>query len=207
MQSVDKCGVAKTVFYVRFFRVQMLSDESIVKELHVGNRKVFRELYDRFYVPLRAFAGHYMEDDAASDDFVQDAFLKLWEMRLNFEQIPAIKSFLYTHIRNACLNHIKHLRVCYRNKAELQTLFSEESERNFILEEEVHRRVYEVIQDLSEQSRRVVLMSMEGLTNAEIAVKLDISQNTVKTIKLRAYKVLRERLDGLHWVLFLLFLS
>lgn len=185
----------------------MLSDESVIRELHAGNRKVFRELYDRFYVSLRAFSAHYLEDDAASDDFVQDAFLKLWEMRLNFEQIPAIKSFLYTHIRNACLNHIKHLRVCHRNEAELQTLFSEESERNFVLEEEVHRRVYEVIQGLSEQSRRVVLMSMEGLTNAEIAGKLDISQNTVKTIKLRAYKVLREKLDGLHWILFLLFFS
>ena len=47
-------------------------------------------------------------------------------------------------------------------------------------------------------------MTMEGLSNPEIAKELGISANTVKTIKLRAYQVLRERLKGVQWLLLLL---
>lgn len=54
------------------------------------------------------------------------------------------------------------------------------------------------------RSRRVVILTMEGLSNPEIAKELGVSVNTVKTIKLRAYRVLRERLKGIQWLLLLL---
>lgn len=75
------------------------------------------------------------------------------------------------------------------------------------MEEEVHALIYETIKGLSVQSRRVVLMTMEGYSNPEIAEKLQISPNTVKTLKLRAYRTLRERLSGVHWLMFLLLYS
>ena len=81
---------------------------------------------------------------------------------------------------------------------------TEEGEEEFILEEEVHAMVYDAIKDLSERSRRVVILTMEGLSNPEIAKELGVSVNTVKTIKLRAYRVLRERLKGIQWLLLLL---
>ena len=56
---------------------------------------------------------------------------------------------------------------------------------------------------MSEQARRIVLQTMEGASNAEIAERLEISVNTVKTLKLRAYRILRERLKGVQWLLFL----
>jgi sigma-70, region 4 len=49
-----------------------------------------------------------------------------------------------------------------------------------------------------------VILTMEGLSNPEIAKELGVSVNTVKTIKLRAYRVLRERLKGIQWLLLLL---
>lgn len=88
---------------------------------------------------------------------------------------------------------------------ELVLWLSEEGDEEFLLEDEVHAMVYEAIKDLSEQSRRVVIMTMDGASNPEIAEQLGVSVNTVKTIKLRAYRVLRERLKGLQWLLLLLF--
>ena len=41
--------------------------------------------------------------------------------------------------------------------------------KNLFLEEEVHAMVYDAIKDLSERSRRVVILTMEGLSNPEIA--------------------------------------
>ena len=91
-----------------------------------------------------------------------------------------------------------------RNERELSEYLLCIDDEDFILENEIHEELYRALKDLPEQSRRVVVMTMHGLSNQEIASQLNISQNTVKTLKLKAYRVLRERLKNVHW--FLLFL-
>ena len=50
------------------------------------------------------------------------------------------------------------------------------------------------------------LMRIEGYTWEEIAERLEISINTVKTQKTRSYKFLRERLgDSIHSIILFLF--
>ena len=50
-------------------------------------------------------------------------------------------------------------------------------------------------------------MRIEGYTWEEIAERLEISINTVKTQKTRSYKFLRERLgDSVHSIILCLFL-
>lgn len=166
---------------------------------------VFKEIFNRYYLPVKSYAFQFVEDDETIEDFVQDAFLKVWEKREDFYYVAAIKSFLYMSVKNACLDYLRHQKVQRRNESELVMWLTEEGKEEFLLEEEVHAMVYDAIKDLSEQSRRVVIMTMEGASNLEIAKELHVSVNTVKTIKLRAYRVLRERLKGLQWLLLLLF--
>ena len=166
---------------------------------------IFKEIFDRYYLPVKSYAFRYVEDDEVIEDFVQDAFLQVWERREHCFFVAAIKSFLYTSVRNACLDHLRHQKVRRQHEPELVLWLSEEGDEEFLLEDEVHAMVYEAIKDLSEQSRRVVIMTMDGASNPEIAEQLGVSVNTVKTIKLRAYRVLRERLKGLQWLLLLLF--
>ena len=64
--------------------------------------------------------------------------------------------------------------------------------------------LYVAIDQLPPQTRNVILLNLEGKTSPEVAEELGISVNTVKTIKLRAYRVLRERLKGIQWLLLLL---
>lgn len=176
----------------------------LIKKLHAGNGAIFREIFDQYYLPVKSFAFRYVEDEEVIEDFVQDAFLSVWEKRAHFDYVVAIKSFLYTSVRNACVDYLRHQQVQRRNEPGLVMWFAEEGDEEFILEEEVHTMVYDAIKDLSGQSRRVVIMTMEGASNLEIAKQLCISVNSVKTIKLRAYRVLRERLKGIQWLLLLL---
>ena len=48
---------------------------------------------------------------------------------------------------------------------------------------------------LSAQSKQIIMLSMEGLSNAEVGEKLGVSVNTVKTLKKNAYAVLRQVLS------------
>ena len=167
-----------------------------------NDNTVMKRLFERFYLPLRSFAFRHVGDDSITEDFVQTAFLNLWERRENFRLVSAVKGFLYLNVRNACLNYLKRKRVEARHEQELAREMSEQESVDAALEEEVTALVYEALKELSEQARRIVLQTMEGASNAEIAERLEISVNTVKTLKLRAYRIHRERLKGIRWLLF-----
>lgn len=53
------------------------------------------------------------------DDIVQDAFVALWERRQAFASERSVKAFLYTAVRNSCLNLLRHqdVRQRYTNSA------------------------------------------------------------------------------------------
>ena len=181
------------------------SEDVLIKKFRAGNGVIFKEIFDRYYLPVKSYGFQYIEDDEIVEDFVQDAFLKVWEKRADF-YVAAIKSFLYMSVRNACLDYLRHQKVQRRNEPELILWLTEEGEEEFILEEEVHAMVYDAIKDLSERSRRVVILTMEGLSNPEIAKELGVSVNTVKTQKRKAYAFLREELKHL-FIIFLVLMN
>ena len=74
------------------------------------------------------------------------------------------------------------------------------------VKEEIIRQLYCYIEELPAEQRRIILMRIEGHTWEEIAERLEISINTVKTQKTRSYKFLRERLgDSIHSIILFLF--
>lgn len=182
----------------------MVDDKLLIKQLSEGNRLVFKRIFEDYYRPLCGFSRKFIPDSDVCDDIVQESFLGLWNKRTEISSFNVIKSYLYTSVRNACLNHLRHQNVKDKSEAEVMALSSDWYMEDSIVEEEVHSEIYEAIKDLSPQSRKVVVMTMNGLTNPEIAADLGVSVNTVKTLKKRGYQFLRERLKGIHWILLLL---
>ena len=81
-----------------------------------------------------------------------------------------------------------------------------ESVLNVMIEEEVHREIIAAISKLPKERRRVVELSMAGFSQEEIAEKMAISVNTVKTQKRKAYAFLREELKHL-FIIFLVLMN
>lgn len=182
----------------------MENDLLLIKQLSEGNRSVFKRIFEDYYRPLCGFSRKFIDDNDICDDLVQEAFLELWHKRKEISNFKAIKSYLYSSVRNASLNYLRHELVKNKNETEILALSSDWYYEDSIIEEEVNSEIYEAIKELSPQSRKVIVMTMNGLTNPEIAAELEISINTVKTLKKRCYKFLRDRLKGIHWVLLLL---
>lgn len=63
------------------------------------------------------------------------------------------------------------------------------------IREEVVRQLYVYIEKLPSEQKKVILLSIEGYSWEEIAEKLGISVNTVKTHKSRGFKSLRLKLQ------------
>ena len=164
--------------------------------------KVFKQFFEDFYPSVCVFAQKYLNDAEHAEDLAQEAFIEFWMRKDKFTDIKAIKGFIYTVTRNKCLNDIKLRSI--RENILRDKILSDDYFYELILEEETYRIVHQSIDNLPPQSRKIVLLSIEGNKNQEIADQLNISVNTVKTLKKNAYKELRIQLKDHVYILFLL---
>lgn len=177
-------------------------DKNIIADIKRGNKQAFKKLFDDYYPILCVFSFHYVEDKEVCKDIAQETLLAYWERKEDFNDLLKVKSFLYTVTRNKCLNHLKHQQIdisFFSREEEFDNGFEAE-----IIEQETFRIVRKAVEDLPSQMRNIIIYSMKGLKNHEIADKLQISEGTVHSLKKIAYRKLRESLKGINYILFLL---
>ena len=185
-----------------------LTEKILFEKLRQGDQKVLKIFFDDVFALFVAFAQDFLGKDDACEDIVQDTFVAFWEQKEAFENIYYVKAFFYKTIRHKCLNYIRHQKITSKYVSSFQKYQEElESTTYFIdtvIQQEASRMVYEEILKLSEVGRQVMFLALEGYTNDEIAEKLVISVNTVRTHKARAYQYLRGHLNELRILLLLL---
>ncbi len=143
----------------------------------------------------------YVKDLDEARNLVHEVFITVWE---KFDSLPSdtnYRSYLYTAVRNRCLNHLrdtkKHLSI---EKAEHKM-----TEENSSLEAaELEREIELAINSLPEKCRMVFEFSrMEGLKYGEIAEKMGISVKTVEAQMSKALTVLRAHLSEFMSLIFI----
>ena len=175
-------------------------------------------LFKDYYASLVMYAMHYVRQEVA-EDIVQDLMTLLWEKDTYFDSISAFHSFIYLFIRNRSINHLKHQKaeLNYINYRQGESI-SDESEVFQVMEEEIYRIFFNVIDQLPERCKEIFKfivshneccknifkLPLAGKKENEIASQLGISLSTVKSQKQKAFQRLKERLNPLFF--FLLFM-
>lgn len=167
------------------------------------NEQEYRTIFDKYYVALCLFANQYLEDAESSADIVQDSFVKLWQIRDDFFYLHQVKAFLYTAVRNKALNELEHSKVVTEYALKMAEKRKDSFFHDAVVEEETYRIVTEAIDKLPDQMKAIMRLAMEGKKNPEIAAKLNVSAETVHTLKKIAYKKLRLHLKDYYYFLFL----
>ncbi|MBS1603143.1 MAG: RNA polymerase sigma-70 factor [Bacteroidetes bacterium] len=181
-----------------------------VKKIQIANRQELEELFKKHYHFLCTAAYYITGDESTAKDIVQDFFYYCWKKREEIIIAGEFKSYASRAIRNACLNYLKSSR---RTSLLSEFVYSSEPLANESVQpdeeglEERNKALWASIDRLPEQRRLIFLLSnKEELSYAEIARRLGISVNTVKTQIRLAYQYLREECRWLVYFLILLFL-
>ena len=181
-----------------------LSENTIIHRFASGSEAVFQEIYRKYVRRLRFFANKYLPDREQAEDVLQEAFISLWENRSRISNEASLKSFLYTGVRNRCLNILRHEET--RRKYAGRAIPGEEADFTAdVVETELYDMVRRVFEELPPASRQVYRMSLEGKKYTEIAEELGISINTVKKYKNNANKYMRGRFGDINFYSILLF--
>lgn len=142
--------------------------------------------FQEYYRPLCLYAMHYLSGDVdAAEDVVQDCFVRLWQREADND-----RAFLYTAVRNACIDRLRRNDpLCHEVEAQ---------DRSFL-----EARLWKAIDSLPHRQREALLLcKRDGLSYRETAEKMGISEKTVEHLLSNAMKALRShRADIYHIVL------
>lgn len=186
-----------------------MSDRHTINKRSKQDEERFKALFRDYFVSMCVFAGRYVQDGELVRDVVHDVFCRLWENPAEWNGVSNVKNYLYTSVRNRCLDVLRREDIHHRylEWQQKEVVESDEFFETEMLREEVYRLLDESIALLPERSRDILMLKLRGAKNQEIADALNISVNTVNTLKANAYKVLRERLRDKYMLSLLFFLK
>jgi RNA polymerase sigma-70 factor, ECF subfamily len=185
-------------------------EKEIINNIKSGNEKAFEYLFKTYFDKLINYAKEILKNHDVAEEIVEDIFVKLWENRENVVIESSIQAYLYKSTYNACLNHFKHVKV--ENKYKLffynhilpEKLNDQHHQYPLsdIITDEFDLLVQKAINNLPEKCKEIFIMSRhDELNNNEIAQKLKISVNTVKTQISRALNKLHALLKELNMII------
>lgn len=143
----------------------------------------FEAQFKLHYVYLSTVAYFIVQDDDAARDIVQDFFLYCWHKRDIIRIHRDFKSYAARSVRNASINYLKKSgKTRVQEMGVLERLAKYFSADEQELEEQRNRVLWNAIEKLPEQRRKIFMMSnYHDMKYKDIAEALGISINTVKT--------------------------
>jgi RNA polymerase sigma-70 factor (ECF subfamily) len=172
------------------------ADEMLLAaQIKNGNQLAFATIYDRYNKNMYLLAYRYLKGQEMAEDVVQQVFVNFWVNRTKINEYLNIRSFLFTSLKNHTLNTIRdENRAIAKNYQYLMESFNDglaESEIEETLE--MTSLIEKACETLSPQRKQIFYLKiMEGCSNQQIADKLNISVNTVKSQYYHILKEIRE---------------
>lgn len=161
-----------------------------------GNHDAYREVYLHYVDSVLEFLKALTKSEDDAEEIAQEVFISLWEKRAKIDPHKNIRGYIYTYARNAVLNYFR------RKKVEDKYLYFTENEArqyetsdDIMIARETELLIKIAVERMPSRRKAVFQMSrFDGLSNDDIATKLNISKNTVENHLTSAIRDIRRLL-------------
>lgn len=175
---------------------EIADEKLLVVQFSQGNHIAFKTLFVRYYPKVRSFIMGLVKSESETEDLAQEVFLKLWTHRERFREVEVFGTYLYVLTKNTTFNYLRSRQ----NRQDDQRADSVEESTDTTPYEELVAKDLQllidmVVENMPPQRQTIFRLNREaGLTNAEIAEKLQISKKTVENHLNLALKELKNAL-------------
>ncbi len=185
------------LFLILSVLVSPQDDKDLVTRLKQRDPEAMSELYDRFGRLALSVIMRIVRDHSIAEDLLQESFLRVWNRVSGFDgERGALGPWVLTIARNRAIDYLRSADARY-----LQINFDLEHPKLFIDLEEQYanqdriRQIQSAFTKLSANQKRVLeLAYFEGLSQSEMAERLQQPLGTVKTWVRTALQILRQEL-------------
>src|SRR5215471_18753261 len=181
-----------------------LSDEEVVRRVINGERALFEILMRRYNQRLFRVTRSIVTNDLEAEDIIQDAYVRAYEHLNQFEGRARFSTWLtkiaiyeaYARLRRS--DYQKVDSISGLENESLQMRAKERDPEQQIYDGELKMVLEKAFDALPDNYRSVfMLREIEGLSTAETAECLEISEENVKTRLHRARTLLQQELYSL----------
>lgn len=157
-----------------------MTDQEITAGIKEGSMQAYKQLFLKYYVPVRRFLTVVLSDFEIAQDVAQDIFLKVWLNREGLSGEKSIKSLVYTMARNAAINHLKQTGAKKIDNIEDYVIISSETSEKVEADSLQSYLLFRIAQ-MPEKRRKIFMMSRyDCMKNKDIAARMGISVRTVE---------------------------
>ena len=146
---------------------------------------IYKENYPKV---IRLCMGYTNGNESQAQDLTQDVFIKVWENLGDFKNHSALSTWIYRIAVNTCLMSLrkkKKLRLSNKLPMYVESNNDSHSESR----EQQLSQLYGFIDKLSENSKTIILLALEGLPQKEIAEIVGVKH---EAIRVRLHRIKNE---------------
>lgn len=146
-----------------------------------------------FQKVYRLCLGYTNGDPDDAKDLTQEVFIKIWKNLKNFRQEANISTWIYRITVNTCLLKIRKEKKFRKQPLDFDIPVVENTgvpARKIFLDE-----MYRCIAKLEKKDKAVILMTLEGLAQKEIADVMGVSH---EAIRIQVYRIKKKLIKCTH---------
>ncbi len=173
------------------------SENEIIYQLNQGDQKILKHLFNVYFRDLMFYSLKFVMKDEIAEEIVQDVFIQIWKKKDDLQIVKSIEAYLYTSVKNRSINYLKskYARIHFADLDTIKKTPLNYTTENDITTMEMKEAIHAAIHSLPSKCKIVFNLSRNaGLSNDEIAGKLNISKKTVQTQIGIAIKKIKEHL-------------
>jgi RNA polymerase sigma-70 factor (ECF subfamily) len=163
-----------------------LDDSNLVERARAGDDAAFAVLFEQFHAPILNYLHRMVSDRALAEDLTQDTFIKAYKALPKTKPDLAFKAWLYRIATNTALSHLRRGKI-----VQFLPFIGEREHGDERVDRTVTRQtdIEQVLNQLPKHYAAVLLLRhYQGLSLAETAEALDITENAAKLRLFRARK-------------------
>jgi len=173
------------------------SDLHLARRCAAGDADVFESIYRAHAERMKSIAYHHLGNIADAEDAVQETFLKIHRAAGSYTGEAAFSTWLYRILINTCYDVMRRRHRRPREAPIDDVVVLTRAASN--VDDAKRLMLARLLRELPEQRRTVfVLFEIEGLSHAEIAGIVGISEANSKWILFSTKKQLQEKWTHEH---------
>ncbi len=187
----------------------------ILEKLRKGKKKALKKIFVLYYPRLEKYACQFIVNQQEAEDLVQEVFIQVWENRKTIQTELNFESYLYTSVRNRCLNILKkrtvekgYIEKMQANAEELYAISFEVEDEFISMEKRLHEELENIIVGMPERCQIAFRLKwIEGKKIREIAEMMNISTTMVDKHLAKGMEIARQKLNRDMFLFFCFFQS
>jgi RNA polymerase sigma factor (sigma-70 family) len=177
--------------------LRLKGDEQLIDLTRHGQHGAFEVLVQRYQSRLLAFCRHMLGSTEDAEDVLQEVFAAAFNAMIADDRPINARPWLYRIARNRCLNHLRRPTSAGQDSMDVFERDGGATTADTVHKREEFRQIVADVQDLPETQRTALLLrEIDALSYDDIAVAMDTTVPSVKSLLVRARVSLAEAAEA-----------